>query len=329
MIILLFLATFKVLFLVFPSIVLAAAREGLVLWLNNVLPALLPFMIITNMLVVLGFAESIGKILAPVMKKVFGLPGAGGFALIVGLTSGYPIGAKAVADLRKSNNLSLQEAQHLLAFSNNAGPLFVLGVVGIGFFNSATVGYILWAGHIIAAIILGILLKFFYGSDSSSNLNSQTNKTKSKRLLSVTVWISSRLNPANLSAIKPGKALSDSVKNAMESILVIGGIIIFFSAIMAVLEEIGFPDTGLLAGLLAGVVEITSGVRDISNVGITATSLGVAAFVIGFSGLSIHMQTLHFTDGTGIKAIPYIFSKFVHGVIAAAITVIIWRIFME
>jgi len=329
-----------VLFLIYPNVVLAAAREGLFMWLNNVLPALLPFMIVTNMLMILGFAEYVGKIFTFVMKNFFGLPGAGGFALIVGLTSGYPLGAKAVADLQRDGALSLQEAQHLLAFSNNAGPLFVLGVVGIGFFGNATVGYILWTGHVIAAIFLGVLLKFFYYSDTKNVVNtpiypvkkfsppSDTHIKKRKRLLSVTIWFFSRFRPAKLSTVKPGKILSDSVKNAMESIVVIGGVVIFFSATIAIMEEIGLPDTGLLAGLLAGMIEITSGVRDISNAGISAASLGFAAFVVAFSGLSIHMQTLHFIDGTGIKAIPYILSKLVHGVIAAAITVILWRIFV-
>jgi len=307
-IILFFLITFKTFFLIFPEVVLIAAREGLSVWFNNVLPALLPFMIITNMLVSLGFAQLIGRTLSPVMKRVFGLPGAGGIALIIGLTSGYPIGAKAVADLQKAGELSTRDAQHLLAFCNNAGPLFILGVVGVGLFRSSTVGYILWIGHIFSAIFLGILLR-------------RNNEEKSKATPAIVTTNSKKSN------IRLGEIMGDSVKNAMESMLVIGGLIVFFSAVMAVLEEIGFPDTGVFAGLLAGIIEVTSGVRDISNAGISVYSIGITAFIIAFGGFSIHMQTFHFTDKIGIKPLYYIFSKLLHGIIASIITILLWLIF--
>ena len=303
MIILVFLVTFKVLFLIFPSVVLSAAREGLILWLNNIIPALLPFMIVTNILVGMGFARSIGKMLTPVMKKIFGLPGAGGFALIIGLTSGYPIGAKAVADLRKTGEISARDAQHLLAFCNNAGPLFILSVVGVGLFRNVTIGYVLWVSHIFSALVLGILLRFVFMSKKNGNDTFGEYSVSS--------------NPN----INLGKAFSDSVKNAMESIAVIGGLVIFFSTIIAVLGEIGLPDEGLFAGLIAGVIEVTGGVRKISEHGTSSISLGLAAFAIAFGGLSIHMQTFHFTEGTGIKVAPYLVCKMLHGILAAAITI--------
>lgn len=312
-IILFLLVTFKLLFLAFPDIALVAAREGLLLWFNNVMPALLPFMIIVNMIVSLGFAHVLGGLLTPVMRRIFGLPGIGGFVLITGLTSGYPMGAKVVSDLRKTGDLSMRDAQHLLAFCNNAGPLFILGVVGVGLFGSSTAGYVLWAGHVIAAMILGILLKrnTFSTGRVSESTEAQFPKPAFTR------------QPKNFK-ISIGTALGSAVKNAMESMAIIGGLIIFFNVIVAVLGKVGLPDTGLLAGVLSGVIEVTGGVRKISGHGISALNLGLAAFAIAFGGLSIHMQTFHFTEGTGVKVIPYLFCKVLHGVIAAAVTVILW-----
>jgi len=328
MIILVFLVIFKILFLTFPSVVLAAAREGLLLWLNNIVPALLPFMIITNMLVEMEFPRFLGETLTPVMKKIFNLPGAGGFALITGLTSGYPIGAKAVADLRKTGEISARDAQHLLAFCNNAGPLFILGVVGIGLFGNAAVGYVLWTGHVFSALLLGILLKFLCRSDRPRlpvgyNFAEYASGGRGRPPLH---RISSTLS--SNSNVSPGKALSNAVKNAMESMAIIGGLVIFFNATMAILGEIGLPDKGLLAGFITGAVEVTGGVRKISECGISTTSLAFAAFAIAFGGLSIHMQTFHFTESTGIKAAPYLFCKVLHGLLAATITIFLARLFV-
>ncbi|MCL2456865.1 MAG: sporulation integral membrane protein YlbJ, partial [Defluviitaleaceae bacterium] len=150
MIIAILIVMFNIFLLIFPQIILTAARDGLMLWFNNVLPSILPFMIATNMLISLGFVDVLSKFLAPIMQKIFGLPGAAGFGLIAGLTSGYPIGAKTAADLRRNGKLSAQEAQHLISFCNNAGPLFILGVVGAGMFENVRIGYILWAAHVFA-----------------------------------------------------------------------------------------------------------------------------------------------------------------------------------
>ena len=301
MIILFLVLVFKLLFLAYPGVVLAAARDGLLLWWNNVLPGLLPFMIITNMAIILGFARLAGRFLSPVMGKIFGLPGSGALALIVGLTSGYPMGAKTVADLRNAKELTTKQAQHLLAFCNNAGPIFVIGVVGVSLFGSARVGYVLWFGHILAALLLGFLLKYLYNS---------------KAVVTETSFTHTPTNPTS--------ALGQATKNAMESIAVIGGLIIFFSAITAVLEAIGLPDHGLLGGIITGALEVTGGVRDVSNGGVSLINIAAAAFVIGFSGMSIHMQAAHFLEGTGQSLREYILAKFAHGVIAAIFTAIIW-----
>jgi len=301
LIITILILTFNIFLLIFPRIVLAAARDGLLLWFNNVLPSLLPFMIATNMLILLGFVNYAGKVLAPVMRFLFKLPGAAGFGLVTGLTSGYPMGAKTVADLKRSGQISTREAQHLLAFCNNAGPLFILGVVGVGLFESSHVGYILWISHVLAAIVLGVILR---------SKDQQPEK-----------YSENTVEPAPI-----GKVLGESVKNAMEAMALIGGLIIFFSVAVALVEYLVLPDNPLFSGVFAGIVEVTGGVRRLAVPQASSATLGAAAFVIGFGGFSVHAQSFHFTSGTEIKIMPYLMGKFMHGVIAAVLTIIIWNI---
>jgi len=298
--------TFNIFLLIFPKIVLTAARDGLMLWFNNVLPSLLPFMIATNMLILLGFVNFAGRALSPVMRFLFKLPGAAGFGFITGLTSGYPMGAKTVADLRRSNQLALSEAQHLLAFSNNAGPLFIVGVVGVGLFESARAGYVLWAGHVLAAIVLGILLRPKTRPEGGNFLETAS--------------------PTRPSENNTGQVLGEAVKNAMESMALIGGLIIFFSVVVALAEYLVLPSDALFGGIFAGLAEVTGGVRRLAAPELSIVTLGAAAFVIGFGGFSVHAQSFHFTAGTGIKILPYLIAKVGHGVIAATFTVILWSV---
>ena len=309
MIILVFLIIFKVLFLTFPQAVLEASREGLILWLNNIIPALFPFMILVNMLVSMGFAQVIGRFMAPFMKNIFNLPGSGGFALVTGLTSGYPMGAKAVAGLIKSGQVSACEGRRLLAFCNNAGPLFILGAVGVGLFRSAAAGYILWAGHVLSAIILGVLLRFLPPYE--------------RELPHGPAPAAPPVARDNWQPLSPEKALGDAVKNAMEAMAMIGGLVIFFSAVTAALKETIVPAQGYISGLVTGLIEVSGGAERMAAYGVTLPAMGGAAFIIAFGGLSVHMQTLHFTEGAGIKANVYLAHKLLHGLLAAAVTIFI------
>ena len=47
----------------------------------------------------------------------------------MGLISGYPIGAKIATNFRKNNICSKEECERLLSFTNNSGPLFIVGTV--------------------------------------------------------------------------------------------------------------------------------------------------------------------------------------------------------
>ena len=63
------------------------------------------------------------------MRPIFNVPGEGAFAFIMGIISGYPVGAKIVSDFKSRNICTDVECERLLAFTNNAGPLFIVGTV--------------------------------------------------------------------------------------------------------------------------------------------------------------------------------------------------------
>ena len=106
-----------------------AARTGLKLWANNVVPSLLPFLIATNLLSHTNIINLISKKCNRIMRPLFNVPGESAYAFIMGLISGYPVGAKIVTDLRKANLCSKDEGERMLCFTNNSGPLFIIGTV--------------------------------------------------------------------------------------------------------------------------------------------------------------------------------------------------------
>lgn len=65
----------------YPKESFDSAIMGLNLWWNVVFPALLPFFILSEILMGLGVVHFIGVLLEPLMRPLFNVPGVGAFAL--------------------------------------------------------------------------------------------------------------------------------------------------------------------------------------------------------------------------------------------------------
>lgn len=115
--------------IVFSRDNLQASKEGLTLWVTSVVPALLPFFIACELLSHTDIIDILGKRLTKIMRPIFNVPGEGAFPLIMGIISGYPVGAKIVTNFRKNGICTKEEAERLITFTNNSGPLFIIGTV--------------------------------------------------------------------------------------------------------------------------------------------------------------------------------------------------------
>lgn len=120
---------FTIFLVIFSKSNLTAAKNGLKLWANNVVPSLLPFFIATNLLSHTNIIKYVSKACNKFMRPIFNVPGECAFAFILGLISGYPVGAKIVTDLKDNNLCTTEEAERMLCFTNNSGPLFIIGTV--------------------------------------------------------------------------------------------------------------------------------------------------------------------------------------------------------
>ncbi|MCL2350350.1 MAG: hypothetical protein FWC67_02605 [Defluviitaleaceae bacterium] len=292
-------AALNVLIIMHPAVAMEAARRGLSLWFNNVLPGILPFVIGANVLMALGAVSFLGLFLSPVMTKVFKISGRGGFALAMGLISGYPIGTKIVCEMRARGELEKGEAQRLLGFSNNAGPLFILGAVAAGLFGAPVFGYFLLVTHYLGALAVGLVLRLFAKKDDAGSIAAK--------------------NPAVIAISKNsfGQILGQSVKNAMETMLIVGGFIVLFSVISALLESTGV--FGLVPfqspyhpAIFGGIIEMTGGLGTLSDHGLSRAIATIAAALLSFGGLSILFQSINFIGKTDLRAGLYALCKLGH-----------------
>ena len=152
---------FAICLVLFSSSNLSAAQNGLSLWATSIIPSLFPFFVATELLSYTNIIDILGKFFNKLMKPLFNVRGEGSFAFLMGIISGYPVGAKIACNLRQANICSKEECERLLAFTNNSGPLFIIGTVGIKMFGSSTIGFLLLVTHILACISVGICFRFW------------------------------------------------------------------------------------------------------------------------------------------------------------------------
>ena len=147
--------------MLYPQPAMEAARSGLRLCYNVIIPSLFPFFVLSSLVVELGLAGYLGRLLEGLMRPLFRVGGACASAVALGFIGGYPVGAKTAIGLYESGQCTRTEAERLLAFCNNSGPAFILGVVGTGVFASSRVGVLLYLAHAAASCCVGLLFRFY------------------------------------------------------------------------------------------------------------------------------------------------------------------------
>ena len=315
--------------------VVKSALSGLQLWAGVVVPSLFPFFIAAEVMNSTGFIRASGLLLEPLMRPLFNVPGCGSFPLAMGVTSGYPVGAKITCDFRRNGNLTKTEAERLLAFTNNSGPLFIVGAVGTGMYGSPRIGIFLFFCHLFACITVGFLFRFYKYNKRPCRVESTSIKSSIKPLRA---FKSKLVDDHNSNKFNFGTVLGDAVGNSVSTILAIGGFIVLFSVIIHLLSEIGAigaltdvfaillsplgVDTIIIKGVLSGLFEITTGSGMISAaLGIPIyQQLPAASFIIGWAGLSVHFQVLSIASKTDISIRPYLVGKLLQGIISAVYT---------
>lgn len=292
----------------YPQEVVLSAAEGLTLWWTFVLPALLPFFILSELLMGAGFVHFLGILLEPLMRPFFHLPGKASFVVAMGYTSGIPVGAVLTSKLRQQNQLTQVEGERLLAFTSNPSPGFMFGAVASGMLGRPELGLVLAGAVYLANLLVGILFRFYRYQPGEKHLSSAVSLKRA--------W--QELLKAQEQDGRPfGQLLGDAVRQSIQTVLLVGGFITFFSVLINLLNTTRVT-AGLalilnmltgghltLGGITAGVnalFETTLGCRSslqaFSSLNI---QIGFMSAVLAWGGLSVFAQVASFTSLTDLR----------------------------
>lgn len=293
--------------LLFPKKVLADSLAGLDLWFHTVLPSLLPFMILSNVLIGANVVSQLMRPFSGFFRHVLGLSPEGGYAWLLGLFCGFPMGARLTGDMYRQHRISREEAVYLLTFANQSSPMFLSTYVVLHGLGDST-------------MTLPVFVIFY----ASAFLTSLVFRIRSRRF---------GLPPSKPKKEVPeqtsyGNLLDTSIMNGFEIITRLGGYIILFSILAGIVLQLPAP-LRTAAPFLSGLTEITTGIHTISG---TTLPLQVKFTAIvcctAFGGFSTVAQTSCMLNGTGLSIFTYLKGKLVNAAVAGLLCLFVFVVFI-
>ena len=282
-----------------PTSCIAAASGALRLCAEVVIPSLFPFFVCSNLLIGLGVARTLSRYLSKLMRPLFGIPGGGALAVVLGVVSGDPVGAECIAGLDASGSCTKAEAERMLSFCNNSGPLFVMGAVGIGMLGNQKLGVLLYGIHVVSALLTGLLFKG-YG------------KNRGNEPMAL---------PPAIPLLHPAAAVGTAVADAVTSICKVCGFVMVFAVLTAAL-----PDR-TESRVVYAFLEITGGIRALLQMeSLGQLLLPAVAFFLALSGVSVLLQVAGIVLPEGISLKPYLLGKLTQGMLAFLLTYLALRL---
>lgn len=297
-----------------PSEAATGSKTGLLLWFNSLVPVLLPFMILSKLLISWNGLNFCIRFLQPITGKILGISPMGAYALILGFLCGYPMGAKIISDLVQERSITKEEGGFLLCFCNNVSPAFLIGYT--------------MTEQLHAASLIPLTLLLIYGiplllTPLWRKITSCTVRNKlSHKHTSDSSSTSKQTSGFQISF----KIVDVCIMNGLESIFKLGCYIILFSMTARLVSSFPFPSI-LLKGILIGILEITNGIAAVSglNIAFVIRYLAILGFLT-FGGLSGVAQVSSMIQGSGLSLKTYVKAKLITTVVVLILAYVLIKL---
>jgi sporulation integral membrane protein YlbJ len=321
------------------KVAMEASLRGVSVWWEVLFPALFPFFVLSELLLGFGIVHLAGTLLDPFMRPLFRLPGVGGFIVAMGFASGYPVGARLTSRLMEQKLVNRVQGERLVAMTTTSDPIFLIGAVCIGFFGSLEAAPVLAIAHYGGALLLGIFSRF-RNRDQDPSIEGEPSKGSRLRAALAA------MHRARLADGRPfGLLLQQSLQSSLGLMMIVGGLVVFFSAtlellvhsgLLSLLRELtatllhGFGlSPNLAPSFVKGTFEVTLGAKSAAADASTplVDRIAAAAFVLSWAGLSVHAQVAGLMSQTDWRYIPFARARLMHGLVAMLLVYLIWPLF--
>ena len=259
------------------------------IWLYNLVPSMLPFYVISDLLINYGLIDILAFLFKKIINKLFNVSENASFVIFFSMFTGFPSSAKYLKNLLDLNYISIEDANKIIRFTHFSNPLFIINVIGNTIIGNKKIGFLILLSHYLSNFIIGFLYR-----------KEQTQKITTKRIKNTKSF---------------GSILTASFINSFDSLLIVLGSLITFKILTSIIFRY-FGSNFIISSLL----EITQGLFALKylTLNIELKAL-IAVAMISFGGFCIHTQVYSILSETKISYKNYFFSRILHVIIATTI----------
>lgn len=295
MIVVIICSLFLILFIINRELVFNTVGFSLDIWITSVLPALFPFFVISDILISYDVIRYIPKVIKNLFKKLFNVSDNGLVVIILSMLSGFPSNARNIKNMYNSNKISKKEGEHLLYFTHFSNPMFILGTLVSIFLKKKELGLIIFISHYLPNIIIGILLRKLNTNKLDTNYNNDINNNF-------------------------GLVLTKSIRKSLDSVFNILGTLTVFLIISSLLINVFNFNNGISL-LIKSILELTSGLKELSNFNLSNSYLVIASScILSFGGLSVHMQVINELSDTDISYSNFFIGRIIQVILSLVVS---------
>ena len=282
----------------YPALSLEYASTGLTLWFTKMVPTLLPFMILSGIMIRMNLTERFVGLLHPLLHRIYGTSRNGSYTIIMGFLCGFPMGARIVGELYEQHKLSREESALLLSFCNNIGPIYFLSYVvpTLGIDRPGRPFLLMYGIPLLYGFLLMRIRPWMTRKVSSCENHPEARSLQARQ-------------PGSCSLLA---AIDASVLSGLIGIARLGGYMVFFNLLTIVFQPFQHVNTNIL-NIYRCLLEITSGI-DCSGRSINCAIL----ILLPFGGFSCIAQTYSMIRQTDLSLRPYVYHKTVQTAVTAA-----------
>lgn len=252
-----------ILLLLDPKAVSEAIEISTESCLEVIVPSLFAFTVLAVWLQKSGLYRTALKPLTFPISKLLRMDEELCAVFVLSNIGGYPVGAKLLTELIRQGRLSPKDAGRMMCFCFGSGPGFMIGIAGMRIFGSAAAGLMLFA----ASFASSLLIASFIRSRGEIVLE------RSQNGYSLT-----------------SDAFISSVTSAGRVMFTVCAMIVGFSAISALLKEIGayvlFEKVFGSGEIFPALLEVTR-IKDLTP---AEHTLPTCAALLSFGGVCVLMQ---------------------------------------
>lgn len=301
----------------YPALSLEYASTGLMLWFQRMIPTLLPFMILSGIMIRMNLTEKFVSFIHPFLHRIYGTSPNGSYTILMGLLCGFPMGARIIGELYQTGKLSRKESSRLLIFCNNIGPIYFLSfVVPTLAIDKPLIPFCIMYG---IPLLYGIIIMriFPFIRQTAFKATRETAMQDYENIVSQIQDASAR----TVMKMPLLAAIDSSVISGLIGIAKLGGYMVFFNLLNIAFVPFHNLNPAFLC-LYNCLLEITSGIDRSSH------CLFYSILVLlPFGGLSCIAQTYSMIQHTDLSIRSYVFHKIIQAFFTALCYLCLGRIF--